>query len=103
MLKWAIATAESTDEPVVGLGVYPVWDEAAHSLVTGSYDLRIHELVTVSQRYFDFQTPDHWKGGETAYNHGCDNWDITCVVVMNKSGAALVFDGKEDDMREVLT
>jgi hypothetical protein len=101
-LKWAIVTAESTEEPVVGLGVYPVWTKAAHNMVMGSSDLRIHELITVPQKYFDFQTPDHWKGGDTAYKHGSANWDVTFFVVMNKAGAALVFDGREEEIREGL-
>ena len=82
------------------MGVYPVWAKAAHNMVMGSSDLRIHELVTVPQKYFDFQTPDHWKGGDTAYKHGSANWDVTFFVVMNKAGAELVFDGREESMRE---
>jgi hypothetical protein len=101
-LKWASVTAESTEEPVVGLGLYPVWAKVAHNLVTGSSDFIIHELVTVHQRYFDFQTPDHCKAVETAYTHGCANWDVTFFVMMNTAVAALVFDGKGEEIREGL-
>ena len=99
-LKWAVATAEGTDEPVVGMGVYPVWAKTAHNRVLDGTSLRIHELVTIPQKFFDFQTPDHWKGGETAYKHGSAKWDVTFFVVMNKAGAELVFDGREESMRE---
>ena len=95
-------TAESTEEPVVGLGLYPVWAKVAHNLVTGSSDFRIHELATVHQMYFDFQTPDQCNAGETAYTHGCANWDVTFFVMMNTAVAELVFDGKEEEMREGL-
>jgi hypothetical protein len=62
-LKWALASAEATDEPCLALGVYPVWGKSPYTKVYEHTNPYIHELIRVPQTYFDFQTPDFWKGG----------------------------------------
>jgi hypothetical protein len=62
----------------------------------------IHELIRVPQTYFDFQTPDFWKGGDSAYAHTHATWDVRVFVSMNKAGAETAFRDREDSMFDIL-
>ncbi len=101
-LKWALASAESTEEPFLALGVYPVWGKSPYAKVYQQDNPYIHELIRVPQTYFDFQTPDFWKGGDSSYAHSHATWDVRFFVIMNKAGAEKTFHGKEDWVYDTL-
>jgi hypothetical protein len=102
-LKWAMVSAQSTDEPFLALGVYPVWEKTAYQrLFDPPSNPYFHQIVRVPQSFFDFQTPDHWKGGESAYAHEHAKWEVKFFVVMNKAGAERAFHGREADVHKLL-
>ena len=71
----------------MGIGVYPQWSKSAFQSLFKEEDPFVHHLIQVPKRYFDFQTPDHWKGGDSAYDHEHTNWDVNCFCIMNPAGA----------------
>ena len=54
-LKWAHAITESTEEPVLALGVYPVWvNKSAYQIMYDWSTPYIHAIIRVQTFYFDF-------------------------------------------------
>ena len=46
-----------------------MWGKSAYQTLFAAEDPFLHQLIRVPRMCFDFQTPDHWKGGESAYAH----------------------------------
>ena len=96
-LKWATVSAQSTYEHFLALWVYPVWKKTAYQrLLESPPSPFFHHIIRVPQSFFDFQTPDHWKGGESTYAHEHAKWEVVFFVIMNKAGAERALNGKED-------
>ena len=75
----------------MGIGVYPRWSKSAFQTLFYGEDPFVFHLIQVPKMYFDFQTPDHWKGGELAYVHEHTNWGVIVVCVINPAGAHKFF------------
>ena len=86
-IKWAKTAAASTAAPVMAIGVYPEWNKSAFQPLFSDEDPLVHHLIQIPRRYFDFQTPDYWKGGESTYAHEHTNWDVSFFCIMNPAGA----------------
>ena len=77
----------------MGIGVYPEWSKSAFQPLFKGEDPLVHHLIQVPKRYFDFQTPDYWKGGESTYAHEHTNWDVSFFCIMNPAGGCAQISG----------
>ncbi len=73
-----------------------MWGKSPYATVFNLDNLYIHELIRVPQTYFNFQTPDFWKGGDSAYAHSHVTWDVRFFVVVHTAGAEKAGCGKDD-------
>ena len=81
-LRWAIFSAQETDEPVLTAFVLPDWAGTAY-LRWMSHPL-VQEITTIKKTQFRFKDPRHWATGKEFSSHA--KWDIKFLIVANTTG-----------------
>ena len=81
-LRWAIFSAQETDEPVLTTFVLPDWAGTAY-LRWMSHPL-VQEIATIKKTRFRFKDPKHWATGKEFSSHA--KWDTKFLMVANTAG-----------------
>ena len=81
-VRWAIVSAEGTDQPTLTAFVLPWWEDTAY--FRWMQHPLVHALARVHSKQFKFKRYDFWRTGEKYA--GNPKWDVNFFVVANGQG-----------------
>ena len=82
VVRWAIASANRSEEPCLTAFVLPWWENSSY--FKWMAHPRVQTLARIPGKQFLFKKPDHWRTGETYAGH--PKWDVHMFVVANDAG-----------------
>ena len=81
-LRWAIFSAQETDEPVLTTFVLP--NRAGTAYLRWMSHPLVQEMITIKKTQSRFKDPKHWATGKEFSSHA--KWDIKFLIVANTAG-----------------
>jgi len=87
-VRWAVASAQATDAPVLTVLVLPAWtgnsNRTSYYRYIDEHPDKCHVLMRINKRHFAFCHPEAWTGAR-AYA-GYPKWDVNILLVGNEAG-----------------
>ena len=84
-LRWAIGSAHLYPSlPTLTLLILPDWISSGVAFQQWLAHPLVQDTITLSRRYFQFQTPHYWSSNQQFAGH--PKWNILFVVVANSCG-----------------
>jgi len=81
-MRYAVAAAIATTDPVLTVLVLPAWEGTAYR--KWLQHPNVHLLATFDRNHYKFKAPDHWRGCRTYV--GQPKWDVDMIIVANAAG-----------------